>query len=561
MTKLNELAVELMRHACECSQHGYDQVLRWGNGTGECQVSANGLNYVIAKGDFDCSSIEVYIYKQLLVGTKYEGLLDKATYTGNMRSVFVASGLFEWKPMSFVAQPGDIYLNEADHTAMCISAEPDLLGEFSINENGGIAGGQAGDQTGYESYIHDYYNYPWDGILHYIGGDIEGLSSNVVVENVVLPTYRVKTKEDGWLDWMTGLVDTGGSSDDFAGVEGHAIVDFDCIDLGTNGWYTLTLEDGTELPKNTANATEQALSGVTIYYDTNTSETNGAYYKAKYRVAPVGQDYLKWEYDDEDDGAGGAGVIDRVQLTLEREQMALDTINIKLEITKLSTVFKPQLHERSLTFTRGESGRNVLIQLFDNNKRLNLEGMSDFVLKVQLPNGDAIVDSDNFVVTDAENGQLQYTVSANLTSFLGVCPNAYIQFTDTETGAVVTTQYIKIECTSDVDVSEEYYGGYTARYKELENQLSQLQEECDTLLENLEAQFNAKSATILSDAKTATANANTAATSANEKVAAAIAEQVGDAVSKEAEKQVGLTFVISDEDGGLDLIYTEEEEE
>ena len=58
---------------------------------------------------------------------------------------------------------------------MCLDAgwegyyDYDCLGEFSTSETGGIYG-QWGDQTGGESSIHGYYDYPWDGILHYNGG-------------------------------------------------------------------------------------------------------------------------------------------------------------------------------------------------------------------------------------------------------------------------------------------------------------------------------------------------------------------------------------------------------
>lgn len=54
--------------------------------------------------------------------------------------------------------------------AMCIQNDgsADLLGEFSISETGGIDGAP-GDQTGRESWIHDYYSGRWDGILHYNG--------------------------------------------------------------------------------------------------------------------------------------------------------------------------------------------------------------------------------------------------------------------------------------------------------------------------------------------------------------------------------------------------------
>lgn len=44
------------------------------------------------------------------------------------------------------------------------------------------------------------------------------------------------------------------------------------------------------------------------------------YYVAKYRVSPLGKDYLKWEHDDQDGGAGDdVNGIDRLQLTLEKQ--------------------------------------------------------------------------------------------------------------------------------------------------------------------------------------------------------------------------------------------------
>ena len=90
--------------------------------------------------------------------------------------MFVGSGLFSWEPMSFNASRGDIYLDEENHTAMCIRNDgtADLLGEFSISETGGIDG-EPGDQTGRESWVHDYYSGSWDGILHYNGkADVGG---------------------------------------------------------------------------------------------------------------------------------------------------------------------------------------------------------------------------------------------------------------------------------------------------------------------------------------------------------------------------------------------------
>ncbi|HAM15625.1 MAG TPA: hypothetical protein DCP91_07180 [Eggerthellaceae bacterium] len=66
-----------------------------------------------------------------LQGTPWEGAMDSAVTTHNMRSVFVESGLFEWLGMSFLAEPSDLYLSEQNHVAMCRTQYPDVLFEFS----------------------------------------------------------------------------------------------------------------------------------------------------------------------------------------------------------------------------------------------------------------------------------------------------------------------------------------------------------------------------------------------------------------------------------------------
>ena len=82
--------------------------------------------------------------------------------------------------------------------------------------------GVEGDQTGVEAYIHEYYDYPWDGILHFIGGTASGGStpggSGPDYDDTPFDVYyRVKTKEDGWLPEVKNL-------DDYAGIPGHKIV-------------------------------------------------------------------------------------------------------------------------------------------------------------------------------------------------------------------------------------------------------------------------------------------------------------------------------------------------
>lgn len=167
MTKPQKAAV-LMEHLCTCSKHGYSQYSRAGDGTIEI-VKVDGEDIAIAGGDRDCSKGTLSCYEAL--GVDCGG----ASYTGNMRSCMVKSGNFKAikRPTSYSAQPGDIYLAEGKHAAMCISpagsSRGDLLGQFSISENGTIDG-KEGDQTGQESNIRKFYEYPWTHTIVYTGG-------------------------------------------------------------------------------------------------------------------------------------------------------------------------------------------------------------------------------------------------------------------------------------------------------------------------------------------------------------------------------------------------------
>lgn len=164
-----EVAVMLFIHLCTHNKHGYTMDMQGRQGTGEEVVDILGHKYTIKGGDRDCSSAIISALEA--AGIDCGG----ATYTGNMRKCMVASGNFKVMPMSYTAQPCDVYLNEKNHTAMCITAIPDILGEFSINEKGKAYGGQVGDQLQVgeydskygrgESHLREYYDYPWDMIL------------------------------------------------------------------------------------------------------------------------------------------------------------------------------------------------------------------------------------------------------------------------------------------------------------------------------------------------------------------------------------------------------------
>ena len=230
MANLANIAATNMEHLCTCEEHGYSQAERWGDSSrGSCTVECEGHISSFYRGDRDCSSAVIDSWQEALTGTEYEGCLNAASYTGNMVDVFTGSSLFSWQPMSFTAQRGDIYLNIADHTAMCVddgsgSYGYDALAEFSISENGTIYG-ESGDQTGNESSIHAYYDFPWDGILHY-EGPRDGSYSEPTQEtasdtgNSGQPRYNVRN--DDWCGDMYGCSDSTGSSDDFGGEYGEA---------------------------------------------------------------------------------------------------------------------------------------------------------------------------------------------------------------------------------------------------------------------------------------------------------------------------------------------------
>ena len=171
-----EVAALIMRHLCTHKDHGYTQDMdrRWGKGTETIDIY--GHKYIIKSGDRDCSSAVISAFEA--AGISCGG----ATYTGNMRKCMTSTGNFKWRPMSYIAQMSDVYLNEACHTAMCLSAEPDVLMEFSINEKGTATGGKQGDQKQVgdydekygrgESHLRMYYNYPWGGILECVNDEV-----------------------------------------------------------------------------------------------------------------------------------------------------------------------------------------------------------------------------------------------------------------------------------------------------------------------------------------------------------------------------------------------------
>lgn len=143
---IKEKALQWMLDLAADPSHGYSQQNRWGP-------------------DYDCSSAVITAWQHAGVPVKTRG----ATYTGNMKSVFLACGFVDVTSkvnLSTCAgmEKSDVLLNEVHHTAM-------YCGNKQIVHARGQSYGspKTGDQ-GQEIAVTAYYNYPWNCVLRYGGG-------------------------------------------------------------------------------------------------------------------------------------------------------------------------------------------------------------------------------------------------------------------------------------------------------------------------------------------------------------------------------------------------------
>lgn len=195
--KLNEVAAAVHRRMCEDERFGYSWEERYGAFWEEWEVM--GKRGAIRVGDYECGTSVKTAWAWAFAGTPWEGSLEGYIYSRNCAQTFLSTGLFEKVPVT-QAQVGDIYLNEANHVAMC---QPDgQLSEFSWGDNGAY-GNRRGDQSGRESSVHGYYSYPWDFVLHYNGGadGVEPHQPESEPMNDAGLRYRAHVANLGWLKW------------------------------------------------------------------------------------------------------------------------------------------------------------------------------------------------------------------------------------------------------------------------------------------------------------------------------------------------------------------------
>lgn len=165
-------AIEFMRVACDEWSLGYDQGNRWDVRDG---------------GECDCSSL-------VITALKRNGFaVGDATYTGNMSYYLTRNGWQRLDANINNCRPGDILLNDTYHTCMVISGQgwQSRIAQASIDENGNISGGRAGDQSGRETNTRGVYTYSrgWNCILRY--------------KDAPAPTPSGKLDVDGWIGYLS----------------------------------------------------------------------------------------------------------------------------------------------------------------------------------------------------------------------------------------------------------------------------------------------------------------------------------------------------------------------
>lgn len=186
------------------NSHGYDQLHRWGP-------------------DYDCSSLLISAWQQAGVPVQANG----ATYTGNMKNVFVKCGFEAIKfNRSVSLKRGDVLLNEKHHTAMYIGDGKVVMA--SINEQGKAVGGRTGDQTGREILTCNYYvpSYGWDYVLRY-----------PTQEEVINVSVTLRQIKEGDICVEVGMVQTLLNKLGYVGKNGRALtVDNDFAPNGNTAY-------------------------------------------------------------------------------------------------------------------------------------------------------------------------------------------------------------------------------------------------------------------------------------------------------------------------------------
>lgn len=165
---------------CRVWSVGYDQGNRWA---------------IYDGGETDCTALASWCCYQ----AGYTPKPPTDTYSGNIVGWLMNQGFYA-VPLAD-RRRNDVLVAVGHHAA--VYCGDGMLAQASIDENGGIAGGRSGDQTGGETNYRGYYSYPWTVCLRAPDGSGNG-KAEIEIERLLDMEFTYQMKGGSSQKWWDG---------------------------------------------------------------------------------------------------------------------------------------------------------------------------------------------------------------------------------------------------------------------------------------------------------------------------------------------------------------------